>query len=157
MSKLDHKMQSWQVFHFARKHLGTSVLYQIFGKKSARAVDLWAQDPRFTNKPVGAYDPMQGIKTLIELLDDNGHDDVVRCALNFLLSDTSISSGVEPNIQDLQSTIAEEVVRDYKAVAEMQAAIEDGEAIEWVEALKQDAIDEITRTVALYRKQINER
>ena len=154
MSKPNNKMQSWQVFHFARKHLGNSVLYAIFGKKKARAIDTWAQDPRYTQKQEGSYDPVLGVKTLLETLDDYGHTDVVRQAVNYMTANTSAAADCDPPlIQDLQPTISDEILCDYKAVAEMQAAIEAGESVVYVSALKDEAIDEIARTVALYRKQ----
>ena len=153
MPKDNVKMQSWQVFHFARKHLGNSTLYAIFGKKKARAIDMWAQDPRYTLKPEGSYDPILGVKTLIETLDDRGHADVVRSAVAFMVSGTSAAvSDAEPCVADLQPTISEEILKDYRAVADMQAAIEAGESIDYVDALKDEAMDEIARTVALYRK-----
>ena len=153
MPKDNVKMQSWQVFHFARKHLGNSTLYAIFGKKKARAIDMWAQDPRYTLKPEGSYDPILGVKTLIETLDDRGHADVVRSAVAFIISGTSAAvSDAEPCVADLQPTISEEILKDYRAVADMQAAIEAGESIDYVDALKDEAMDEIARTVALYRK-----
>ena len=155
MSKPTLKMQSWQIFHFARKHLGSSVLYAIFGKKNARAIDFWAQDPRYTNKADGAYDPIRGIKTLIETLDDHGHEDVVRSTLSYISEETSAATSTEESkLTDLQPTIAEEIVRDYKAVSELQDAIENEADMDIVDALKEEAIDEIARTVALY-KQIN--
>jgi len=151
------KMQSWQLFHFARKHLGNSTLYAIFGKKKARAIDMWAQDPRYTQKPEGSYDPILGVKTLLETLDDHGHTDVVRSAVAFMTSGTSAAvSGAEPCVADLLPTISEEILKDYRAVADMQAAIESGLSVDFVDALKDEAMDEISRTVALYRQNVGE-
>lgn len=154
MSKATLKMQSWQVFSFARKHLGSPLLNTIFGKKNARKIDYWCQDPRYTNKPEGSYDPINGVKRLLAVLDDYGHDSIIRSAVNYMTADTSAASSMaEPALADLQPTLTEEILRDYKAVADLQRAIEDGENIDLVDALKDEAIDEIARTVALYRKE----
>jgi len=88
-------------------------------------------------------------------LDDYGHADVVRQAVNFIVSDTSAAIDCDaPVITDLQPTMSDEILCDYKAVAKLQAAIEAGESVECVSALKDEAIDEIARTVALYRKNV---
>jgi len=152
MSKESSKMQSWQVFHYARKRLGNSTLYAIFGKKNARAVDFWCQNPRTTGKEETAYDPIQGVKNLLEALDDLGHCDVVRSAIAFLISGTSLECGVSPRVVDPRPTITEEILLDYKAVANLQAAIEAGETPEEVEEKKQTAIAELDRTIAKYRE-----
>ena len=153
MSKKSVKMQSWQVFHFARKHLGSPVINVIFGKKNARKIDYWCQDPKYTNKQEGSYDPILGVKKLLEILDDHGHEDIVRSTVSYITADTSAaSSSIEPGLADLQPTISEEILRDYKVVADLQSAIENSESIEVVDGLKEEAMDEIARTVALYRK-----
>lgn len=148
------KMRSWQFFHFVRKHLGRSVLYSVFGKKNARAVDYWCEDPRFTAKPEKAYDPLQGIKDTIDLLDDRGHCDVVRSVLTYLAAGTSSDNGDEPVINELLPTLTDEILADFRAVAALQTAIESETDIEEIEILKRDAIAEIERTVARYIQDI---
>ena len=66
MAKEKANMRSWQVLHFARKHLGRSSLYAIFGRKNARTVDYWCEDPKYTGKEECAFDPIQGVKDLLE-------------------------------------------------------------------------------------------
>lgn len=152
MAKSEPKMQSWQILHYARKHLGRSILYAIFGKKNARAVDYWCENPRFTSKDEKAYDPVQGVKDLLDILDDHGHAPVVRAAIGFLSAGTSAEVEGDQAIVDLLPSIGDEILADYRAVAAMQRAIEAGEDINIVEALKQDALTEIERTFARYRK-----
>jgi len=150
MPKKQGKMQSWQVFHFARKHLGGSALYAIFGKKNARAVDYWCQDPMYTDKADGAYDPVQGVKNMLSILDDHGHVGAVRSCIAFLCSGTSLDCGCEPKLAETLPTINEEILADYKAVACLQAAIEDKMPMAVVNSLKDDAIADIERTCAKY-------
>ena len=154
MSNETSKMQSWQVFHYARKYLTRSRLYAIFGKKNARAVDFWCEDPRFTNKTEGAYDPLQGVKTLIDMLDDQGHCDVVRATFAFLSEGTSCETGGNPAIIDPLPTIHEEILADFRAVGLLQRAIESGAGIDEVKQYRQHAIAEVERTVARYIKDL---
>lgn len=154
MPKNDTKMQSWQVFHFARKHLSRSVLYSIFGKKNARAVDYWCEDPRFTAKLEGAYDPLQGVKTLLETLDDQGHCGTVRAAFAYLAENTSVKCEYDQSIVEPLPTINEEILADFRAVAELQRAIENKSDIAGVEHLLLEAIADLERTVACYQKEL---
>lgn len=150
MPKEDGKMKSWQVFHFARKHLGASSLYAIFGKKNARAADYWCQDPKYTDKAESAYDPVQGVKNMLSMLDDHGHVGVVRACIAYLCSDTSLDCGCKSNIDEPLPTLNEEILADYKAVACLQAAIEDKMPMAVVNSLRDEAIADIERTCAKY-------
>jgi hypothetical protein len=154
MPNTTSKMQSWQVFHFARKHLNRSALYAIFGKKNARAVDYWCEDPRYTAKLEGAYDPIQGVKSLLETLDDHGHCGVVRSTLAYLSAGTSAASDDIQKIVEPMSNISEEILADFRAVAELQRAIEEKLDIAGVEHLMLEAIAELERTVACYQKKV---
>lgn len=156
MPKNDTTMQSWQVFHFARKHLSRSVLYAIFGKKNARAVDYWCEDPRYTAKLDGAYDPLNGVRTLLESLDDQGHCGVVRAALSYLAENTSVKCDYEQSIIEPLPSLNDEILADYRAVAELQRAIELEVDMAGVEHLLLDAVAELERTVARYRKEVTE-
>lgn len=153
MPKSSTKMQSWQVFHYARKHLGSSKLYAIFGKKNARAVDYWCEDPDCTARPEGSYDPIKGVKRLLEALDDLGHIDQVRATVAYLISSTSIADDLNPKIQELKPTMAEEILADYASVSALQAAIEDGHNIPSINQKCAAAIAELQRTVAKYTEQ----
>lgn len=148
MPKEAPKMQSWQVFHYARKHLKASLLYAIFGKKNARAVDYWCENPEFTARPPESYDPIRGVKRLLESLDDHGHCAVVKSCINYLSAGTSACCDLSPQIEDLKATLAEEILADYSAVAALQAAIEGGHNIASIQRCKAAAIAEIERTVA---------
>lgn len=154
MAKESKKMQSWQVLHFARKHLGRSALYVIFGRKNARTVDYWCEDPKYTGKEERAFDPIQGVKDLLETLDDHGHTSVVRACLDFLRSGTSLAEDcASPVVTELLPTMAEEELADYTCLAEFQAAINAAAPVKEVLALKYRAMDEIERTYAKYLEQ----
>jgi hypothetical protein len=152
MAKEMTKMRSWQVMHFARKHLGRSALYSIFGKKNGRTVDYWCEDPKYTGKEEHAFDPIQGVKDLLESLDDQGHTSVVRACLDFLRAGTSLEEEFSPSVTDLLPTLAEEKLADYTCLAEFQAGIYRCDSYTEVDRLKRAAIEEIERTFAKYRE-----
>jgi hypothetical protein len=152
MPNNNEKMASWQLFHYARKYLGRSSLYRIWGTKNARKVDYWAQNPRFTNKVDNAFDPLSGVRDMLSMLDDRGHTDAVRSAVAFIVSGTSLDQGqyeLSP-VSELQATIGEEILLDYRVVGDLQRAIEANASIDEVERLKALAIAEIERTAAKY-------
>ncbi len=150
MTKPDGTMKSWQIFHFARKRLGSGRLYAIFGKKNARTVDYWCQDPNVTGKPDGASDPIQGVKRLLDELDDHGYTPVVRAAIAFFRSGTSLEENYTPAVADLLPSMSEEKLADFHSVADFQAAIDRGDTCQDVEAKKRAALEEIERTFAKY-------
>lgn len=150
MAKEKAKMRSWQVFHFARKHLGRSALYAIFGKKNGRTVDYWCEDPKYTGKEERAFDPIQGVKDLLEALDDHGHTGVVRACLDYLRAGTSLEEESSPVVTELLPTLAEEKLADFTCLAEFQAAIARCGSYPEVAALKKAALEEIERTFAKY-------
>lgn len=152
MSKKEIEMKSWQIFHYARKYLGRSMLYVFFGRKNTRVVEYWCQDPTYTVKPDDAYDPLLGCKRLLKALDDHGHCGVVRSTFAYLFSGTSIECGINKEIIEPLPTIKDEILADYRSVAALQAGIESGVDPDEVETLKDEAIAELERTYAKYRK-----
>ncbi len=151
MTKNGLTMQSHNFFSYARKYLGRSALYIMFGRKNSRIIDYWCEDPLFTAKPAEAYDPIHGVKLLIDALDDMGHSGVVRALFGYLGSGISVDYRAEEIIEPKKS-IQEEILADYRAVADLQVAIEAGVGEIAVDALKWQAIGEIERTVARYMK-----
>lgn len=126
------------------------MLYRIFGTRNARTVNLWCEDPKCTAREDGAYDPISGVKALFDELDSYGHVGVVRSCITYLVSDTSVGVNGELELVEPRPTIAEEILLDYKAVAELQAAIDAAREAEHIVVLKNAAIAEIERTVAKY-------
>lgn len=145
-------MRSWQILHYARKHLGRSALYAIFGKRNGRIVELWCEDPMYTDKSEDAYDPIMGVKNLLTALDDQGHCGTVRACIDFLVAGTSLGCGQTPEIIELQPTINEELLADYAAVALLQEGIAHELEPHIIKARKDAAIAELERTYAKYRE-----
>ncbi len=140
-------MQPWQVFQAARKYLGAGTVACIFGRATRSAYD-WAQDPAYTQHRCRS--PLELLHTLFERLDACGMGYVARSAIEYL--QTAIDDVDPAKIQEPLPTIVEELLEDYRCLAEFQRAIESETEIKEVQRLKRLAIDEIERTVARYAK-----
>lgn len=148
MSYEQSKMQPWQVFHAARKVLGANIVARIFNRE-LRSAHNWAQDPAHTD--CRCKSPLELLHTLFERLDAAGSGYVARAGIDYLA--TAIDPAVQvEGIRDPLPTINEEILADYSVVARLQQAIEAGEAMEIVNNLKKEAIEEIERTVARYAR-----
>ena len=75
-------MESWQIFHVARKELGDSVLCKIFSPRKARAIRGWAQDPTFTSTQT--RNPIDRIIILLRELDHCGRGRYARAAIDIM-------------------------------------------------------------------------
>lgn len=148
MSTKPQKMQSWQVFRAARKYLGVDNVARIFRKEKRSAYN-WAQDPAFTEHRCS--NPLDLLHALFEKMDVVGLGYVVRAALRYLESaiDPEVEAG---EIKEPLPTIELELLADYSSLAKMQSKIESGSPLAEVLELKDEAIAEIERTVALYGK-----
>lgn len=154
MANNEGKMSSWQIFWYARKHLGRSLLYQIFGKKNARTVDRYCEDPRYTLREENEFNPIKGVRNLLNELDDRGHCTVVRAAVDYMVSGTSLSNGLQGEVIDLLDTMVEEKLADYEKLSLLHRAIENGMPMGNIIKLRNEAIAEIERTVAKYREEL---
>lgn len=152
MPKNSPNMRSWQVFNIARKYIGIPFLLSVFGKKNARCINYWCEDPKFTKKNDEAFDPILGVKRLFTCLDDHGFPWVVRAAVRYMIAETSITEEFPVEIlADMKPTMSEEMLADYPAIATLHKAINDGSDLAVVEQFKREAIAEIERTVAKFR------
>lgn len=142
------KLQSWQIFHAARKHLGVERVICIFGKKNARSAYTWAQDPRFTEDR--CRDPLEATHAMLSELDTVGRGDVARACLSYLATAVDGASFDLAAVASLKPTIDAEVLADYQALAAMQHAIEHGAELAEVGRLRHEAVDEINRTFAKF-------
>lgn len=141
-------LQTWQIWHGFKKHLGESLLMQVLGKKNARTIRLYSQDPRFTEDR--CKDPLESLHIIFSEVDEIGRGDLARKAIAYL--ETALEDGradISPAVQLLPTMDAEKLA-DYQKVAAFQKAIDDGDDIDIVETLMKEAKDEIERTYAKY-------
>jgi len=148
MTNDEQKMQPWQVFNAARKFLGAPVVARIFNRAQRSAHD-WAQDPAST--AVRCKSPLECLFALFERLDAAGMGYVARAAIHYLESALDPTVAAE-EVRLPLPTVELEVLADYRAVADLQMALEGGAEVDAVAALADEAKAEIERTVARYIK-----
>jgi hypothetical protein len=148
MSNDQAKMQPWQVFQAARKYLGADTVARIFNRE-IRSAHSWAQDPAFTAHRCRS--PLELLHALFDRMDAVGLGYVARSAIGYL--ETAVDQEqVAGAIREPLATIQEEILADYTAVAALQSMIGQRGSLEEVMRFKQEAIEEIERTVARYVK-----
>lgn len=147
MAKGLMKLQTWQIFHAARKHLSPERVTKIFGKKNARSAYTWAQDPVTTEDR--CKDPIEALHTMMLELDAIGRGDVARAVIEFLRTAVDGES-CSCAVKEVLPTIEQELLADYQALASFQRAVEACEDVDIVDALRVGAIEEIDRTHAKY-------
>ena len=75
-------MKSWEIYSEARKALKSSGMCAIYGNRSSRMIDYWAQDPELSADP--KRNPIDRLFMLIHTLEEAGHRDVAKSALRLL-------------------------------------------------------------------------
>ena len=146
MSYESPKMQPWQVFQAARKHLGANLVARIFNRE-VRSANSWAQNPVFTE--CRCKNPLELLHALFERMDSVGLGYAARAGIEYLA--TAIDPDVQVGgIKEPLPTIELEVLADYSAIARLQKAIEDDLGIDAINRYKREAVEELERTVARY-------
>lgn len=147
MSTEPLKMQPWQVFHAAGKHLTNEGVARIFNREKRSAYS-WGQDPACTEHR--CQSPLELLHNLFVRMDAVGVGYVARSAIRYL--ESALDPVEPPPIIEPLPTIQEEILADYTAVAALQQVINAGGDMEQVQQYKQDAIEEIERTVDRYAR-----
>lgn len=75
------KIESWQIYHVALKHLSPGYLQKIY-TRSTRLIYFWAADPRTTSRT--ERNPLDRIRDMLDALDDIGKGDYARAAIDYL-------------------------------------------------------------------------
>ena len=148
MTKESPKLHTWQVFNVARRTLGPGTVANIFGRRNARSAYDWAQDPAYTVQRV-KRDPLEALHLMLSMLVERGREDVARCAIEYL--GTALEGQLcPPTIKELKATLDAEILADFRAVSDLQEAIEKGLEASQVKTLAIEAKAEIDRTLAKY-------
>lgn len=141
-------LETWQIWNGFKKHLGEPLLMQVLGKKNARTIRLYSQDPRLTEDR--CKDPLEALHIIFSEADEIGRGDLARKAIAFLETALEENSFDVSPANSLLPTMDAEKLADYQKLAAFQKAIDDGADADLVETLMNEAKDEIERTYAKF-------
>ena len=147
--QMPKKLETWQIWHALKKALGETFLMAVMGKKNARTIRLYSQDPRTTEDR--CKDPLEALHIIFSEADLIGRGDLARKAIDYLHTSLDDDGGYDATeASGLLPTMAEEKLAYYVKLAAFQKAIEDGADVDLVEVLMNEAKSEIERTYAKY-------
>ena len=122
-------VKSWQIYDRARKLLKRE-MYRIYGNRSARLIDYWAQDPDFSAE--AKRNPIDRLQALLEAFVEAGRTDLALNAVRLLAG--CIDCAVEPRepVVPDRETLLGEIVDDMPCLVAYQVALE-GDDLEEVD------------------------
>ncbi len=147
---MSKRLETWQIWHAMRKTIGDSFIMAVLGRRNARTIRMYAQDPRFTVDR--CKDPIESLGILFAELESWGRHDIAKLAIDHLCK----SIGHETDLHcptELKQTIDAELLADYQAVADLKTAIEVDAGEEAVHFAMTAAVQEIERTYSKYLQQ----
>jgi hypothetical protein len=122
-------MKSWQIYDLARKAL-KSEMYEIYGNRSSRMIDYWAQDPAFSADP--KRNPIDRLGLLVTRLDAAGYRDVALSALRLLAGGLDCAVEEREEVVPDRPTLLGEIIDDMPCLVAYQRALE-GDDLEEVD------------------------
>jgi hypothetical protein len=135
-------MKSWEIYDRARKAL-KSELYEIYGSRSSRMVDYWAQDP--DRSAVTRRNPIDRIEELLHRLCDAGERDTAKAVLRILASATNCYIRDRSDVKPDKETLAEEIIDDLPRLVDYHRALQ-GDDLEQVDRMRAGLERELTES-----------
>ncbi len=125
-------MKSWEFYNTARRAL-KSRMCAIYGNRSSRMIDYWAQDPALSADP--KRNPIDRLATLLVDLDQNGMRDTAMAAVRILAGAVNARIVDRAEVVPDKDTIMEEIVDDLPCLVAYQRALQ-GSDLEAVDRTK---------------------
>ncbi len=135
------EMRSFEVYDRARKILKNE-MYEIYGNRSARMIDYWAQDPKFCADP--KRNPIDRLEKLLVRLSNAGSADVAVSALRILAGRLGCEVVEREEVIPDRPTLLGEIIDDMPCLVAYQKALEG------------DDLEEVDRTEAELKRELAE-
>lgn len=136
---------TWQIWSGLKGTLTESFLMQVMGKKNARTIRLYSQDPRTSEDR--CKDPLEALHIIFSEADLLGRGDLARKAIGYLQTALDDSEEVKAP-KALLPTLDAEKLADFQSVAAFQRGIDEGLDADLIEVLLLEAKEELDRTFA---------
>jgi len=134
-------MKSWQIYERARRVLKHE-MYEIYGNRSSRMIDYWAQDPDFSAET--KRNPLDRLEELLRRLCESGEREAAMAALRILAHATNCYIRERSEVTPDKETLAEEIVDDLPCLVDFHRALQGTD------------LEEVDRTRAELERELNE-
>jgi hypothetical protein len=134
-------MKSFEIYDRARKAL-KSEMYEVYGNRSSRMIDYWAQDPDCTAE--SKRNPIDRLEELLVRLCEAGERDTAKAVLRILASATNCYVRDRSDVTPDKETLAEEIIDDLPRL------------VEYHQALQGDDLEEVDRARAALERELTE-
>jgi hypothetical protein len=119
--KKSETMKSWQVYCEARSALKNG-MYEVYGNRSSRMIDYWAQDPALSADP--KRNPIDRLEALFKRLCEDGHRDVALSAVRILAEVIGAQVADREEVVPDKETLHEEILDDLPHLLAYQEALQ---------------------------------
>jgi hypothetical protein len=136
-------MKTWEIYDAARKVLKKTI-YHVYGNRSSRLIDYWAQDPRFSADP--KRNPIDRLEALLSTLVDKGKGgkEVALSAVRILANTVDCDLTPRGEAVPDKGTLLEEILDDLPFLVQYHEALQghDLEAVDKARAALETELDE---------------
>ena len=139
-------MRSWEVYERARKILKKTI-YPIYGNRSSRMIDYWAQDPDFSADP--KRNPIDRLEQLLKALVAHGGKDIAMSALRILASTVDCELVPREKVVPDKATLFEEILDDLPFLVTYHEALQ-GDDLEAVDRARQQLNRELDENRVIF-------
>lgn len=146
--KPEHLSESWEMMLYCKEILGATELQKIFSRGHTQ-INRYCMNPKFEDSQ---RNPLDRLRTLFEMMAEQGEKELVRTALNFLAAPHQCR--VQPTTRAVpdKSTIEEECLDDFPELVELDRLINLRKHPEVVRRQAEQVIREIEETCVLYER-----
>ncbi len=135
-------MKSWEVYDRARKVLHKEKMLEIYGNRSSRLINYWAQDPRCCADP--KRNPIDRLEMMVQELAKANGKDVAMAAVRRLAGAIGLNIMERQEAIPDKDTLQEEIIDDMPCLVAYQ------------KALMGNDLEEVDRTEAELKRELAE-
>lgn len=146
-----HALEPWELMNTAKKLIGLTGLELIF-KIGHGQIYKFCRNPRYSSD--SAHTPLERVRMLVADVADQGEDgtELARAMVDFMAEPLGMHLTHNAAATPDKPTLAEECLDDLPVLAALHTAIRAGHDPREVEALLEEAKEELAQSVAKYKE-----
>lgn len=146
--KPEHLSQSWEMMLYCKEVLGTTALQKIFSRGHTQ-INRYCMNPKFEDSQ---KNPLDRVRTLLEMMAEQGERELVRTALNHLATPHGCRVQEMTDVTPDKQTIEEECLDDFPELVELDRLINLRKHPDVVRRQAEQVIREIEETCVIYER-----